>query len=207
MEGTAGTAETETRSIHLKFRGRRGVEALLVAIGDIKGVTHSEMLQAVGPNSFANEAGVRPARTRSTICRLNSGVYRIALSAIVNSSVPNVEVSTETGQLHTGFSRKQSLTIAIGRLRCASACRPAWHQPQDLFAQAPDDRRLAGQPRGASRRTQSIQSGLLQSPWTHRTRSVEPLIDEFALDRLVRELPSGAPTPVRSKSRLLAPSP
>jgi hypothetical protein len=95
--------------------------------------------------------------------------------------------------------------IAIGRLRCASACRPAWHQPQDLFRSG--SRRLAGQPRGALRRTQSIQCGLLQSPWTHRTRSVEPLIDEFALDRLVRELPSGAPTLVRSKSRLPVPPP
>jgi len=43
VEATAGTAETETRSIHLQFPGRRRVEVLLVAIGDIKGVAAVKM--------------------------------------------------------------------------------------------------------------------------------------------------------------------
>jgi putative Mg2+ transporter-C (MgtC) family protein len=38
VEREAATAETEIRSIHLQLRGRRGIEALLVAIEDIKGV-------------------------------------------------------------------------------------------------------------------------------------------------------------------------
>jgi hypothetical protein len=61
--------------------------------------THSEIDHAVGPNSFANDAGLRPLRTKSTICRLNSGVYLTLLVAISNTSKANHEVSTETGQL------------------------------------------------------------------------------------------------------------
>ena len=44
-------------------------------------------------------AGLRPLRTKSTICRLNSGVYRTLFSAIVNTSISYVEVSTKPGQL------------------------------------------------------------------------------------------------------------
>src|SRR5579871_2134741 len=62
---------------------------------------HSEMVQAVGPNSLESDAGVRPERTRSTICRLNSGVYRTDLSAIVDSSKTNHEVSTKAGQVQS----------------------------------------------------------------------------------------------------------
>ena len=49
---------------------------------------------AEGPNSFDSDAAVRPDRANATICRLNSGVYRTVLSAIVNSSCYNGEVST-----------------------------------------------------------------------------------------------------------------
>ena len=45
------------------------------------------------------DAAVRPDRANATICRLNSGVYRTVLSAIVNSSCYNGEVSTKPGQL------------------------------------------------------------------------------------------------------------
>src|SRR5580658_2489560 len=62
-------------------------------------LTHSAMLQAVGPNSFARDAALRPERTKSTICRLNSGVYRIVLTAMKNTSESNVEVSTKAGQV------------------------------------------------------------------------------------------------------------
>jgi hypothetical protein len=44
--------------------------------------THSAIDQAVGPNSFDSDAGVLPLRTKSTICRLNSGVYQTLLSAM-----------------------------------------------------------------------------------------------------------------------------
>ena len=37
--------------------------------------------------------------TNATNCRLNSGVNRVVLSAMVNSSKSNVQVSTEPGQL------------------------------------------------------------------------------------------------------------
>lgn len=50
---------------------------------------------------LTKDAGVRPERTRSTICRLNSRVYWTALLAIVNSFNPIIEVSTEPGQVHT----------------------------------------------------------------------------------------------------------
>ena len=80
-------------------------------------LTHSEIDQDVGPNSFAKDAGVRPERTRSTICRLNSGVYRTALLAIVNSFNPIIEVSTEPGQVHSAPPTRRATveTLPINR--------------------------------------------------------------------------------------------
>ncbi|PYS56747.1 MAG: aspartate/glutamate racemase family protein [Acidobacteria bacterium] len=69
------------------------------------------MVQAVGPNSRDSSAGVRPPRTRSTICRLNSGVYRTVFSAIVNPSKPYVEVSTQAGQLHLAAAGAECVAI------------------------------------------------------------------------------------------------
>jgi putative Mg2+ transporter-C (MgtC) family protein len=46
MEQSDGVAESETRGIHLQLSGRRGVEALLVAIGDIKGVVTTKLSSA-----------------------------------------------------------------------------------------------------------------------------------------------------------------
>jgi putative Mg2+ transporter-C (MgtC) family protein len=43
VEQTAAAAETQTRGIHLQLSGRRGVEALLIAIGDIKGVVGARL--------------------------------------------------------------------------------------------------------------------------------------------------------------------
>jgi hypothetical protein len=82
-------------------------------------LTHSEIDQDVGPNSFAKDAGVRPERTRSTICRLNSGVYRTALLAIVNSFNPIIEVSTETGQVQQPWEAE-----IVGHLEEASIILP-----------------------------------------------------------------------------------
>jgi hypothetical protein len=75
--------------------------------------THREIDQGVGPNSFDKDAGVRPERTKSTICRLNSGVYRTALLAIVNSFNQNIEVSTKAGQVHIPQARllRQALEL------------------------------------------------------------------------------------------------
>lgn len=75
--------------------------------------THVEIDQDVGPNSFANEAGVCPVRTRSTICRLNSGVYRTDFSATVNSSKTNVGVSTKAAQVQ---SATRKITHAVARI-------------------------------------------------------------------------------------------
>src|SRR5690606_27219733 len=64
-------------------------------------LTQSPIVQAEGPNSLDSDAGVRPVPTNATICRLNSGAYRTVLSAMVNSSKSNDEVSTKPGQLHS----------------------------------------------------------------------------------------------------------
>jgi putative Mg2+ transporter-C (MgtC) family protein len=40
------TAEGESRAIHFQVSGRRGVEALLVAIGDVKGVVSARQSSA-----------------------------------------------------------------------------------------------------------------------------------------------------------------
>src|SRR5882672_2688520 len=64
-------------------------------------LTHSAIDQGVGPNSRDNSRGLRPARTSSTILRRNSGAYRFCLLAIADSSIPNIEVSTEAGQVHS----------------------------------------------------------------------------------------------------------
>src|SRR6202158_603906 len=55
------------------------------------------------PNSLLSCTGCRPARTSSTICCRNSGVYRFAIFdlAIVDSSSVKIEESTETGQLQS----------------------------------------------------------------------------------------------------------
>ena len=55
--------------------------------------------QPVQPNSFSSSAYVRPARTSSTICCRNSGVYSLCFFAISNTSLCEDEVSTETGQV------------------------------------------------------------------------------------------------------------
>jgi len=67
------------------------------------GLTYSATVHAEGPNSLAKEAGLRPALTKSTICRLKSAVYRTVRSAI-NTSVPYVEVSTKAGQLQVAIA-------------------------------------------------------------------------------------------------------
>jgi hypothetical protein len=63
------------------------------------------IVQADGPYSFPSDAGVRPLRTKLTICRLNSGVYRVVLLAILNTSKSNDEVSTKPGQVQSNFGR------------------------------------------------------------------------------------------------------
>src|SRR6516162_4253582 len=65
--------------------------------------TQLRIVCAVGSNSRANSSGVRPARTRSTICRRNSGGYGarfLPLLGIADSFDTNPGVSTKPGQLH-----------------------------------------------------------------------------------------------------------
>jgi hypothetical protein len=68
---------------------------------------------AEGPNSFDSDAAVRPDRANATICRLNSGVYRTVLSAIVNSSCYNGEVSAKPGQLQVYFGDPGPFFIGV----------------------------------------------------------------------------------------------
>jgi putative Mg2+ transporter-C (MgtC) family protein len=46
VEQSDGEGESDARAIHLQLRGRRGVEALLVAMGDIKGVVSARLSPA-----------------------------------------------------------------------------------------------------------------------------------------------------------------
>jgi putative Mg2+ transporter-C (MgtC) family protein len=48
IENLDGASETDARSVHLQLRGRRGVEPLLAAIGDVKGVTGVHLSSAPG---------------------------------------------------------------------------------------------------------------------------------------------------------------
>jgi putative Mg2+ transporter-C (MgtC) family protein len=41
-----GTAESEVRAIHLQLSGRRGIESMVIAIGDIKGVISASLAPA-----------------------------------------------------------------------------------------------------------------------------------------------------------------
>src|SRR5215831_9319667 len=64
--------------------------------------TQLRIVCAVGSNSRSNSSGVRPARTRSTICRRNSGGYGarfLPLLGIADSFDTNPAVSTKPGQL------------------------------------------------------------------------------------------------------------
>jgi hypothetical protein len=60
----------------------------------------------------------RAAPTKSTICRLNSGVYLTLLSAISNTSKANIGVSTKPGQLQStsrySIQRRIVPTFLIG---------------------------------------------------------------------------------------------
>src|SRR5712671_649385 len=63
--------------------------------------THSAIVQGVGPYSFDKDLAVLPLCAKSTICRLNSGVYRTLLAAMLNTSITNSGVSTKPGQLQS----------------------------------------------------------------------------------------------------------
>src|SRR5262249_36967495 len=69
--------------------------------------TQLRIVCAVGSNSRSNSSGVRPARTRSTICRRNSGGYGarfLPLLRLLDSFDTNPRVSTKPGQLQLGYS-------------------------------------------------------------------------------------------------------
>ncbi len=60
--------------------------------------THARMEWPLGSNSRARSSGLRPARTRSTICRRNSGEYGGRVLGIGSTSGKSFRVSTKPGQ-------------------------------------------------------------------------------------------------------------
>src|ERR1700730_1626847 len=56
------------------------------------------MAWPLGSNSRASSSGLRPARTRSTICRRNSGEYGGRVLGIGSTSGERLSVSTKPGQ-------------------------------------------------------------------------------------------------------------
>src|SRR6202035_4365470 len=60
--------------------------------------THARMEWPLGSNSRARSSGLRPARTRSTICRRNSGEYGGRVLGIGSTSGERLRVSTKPGQ-------------------------------------------------------------------------------------------------------------
>ncbi len=65
------------------------------------GATQLRIAWADGSNSRVNSSGVRPDRTRSTICCRNTAGYGgLVLGIVDTSSSQEDQVSTESGQLH-----------------------------------------------------------------------------------------------------------
>src|ERR1700687_4635981 len=60
------------------------------------------MVHEVTPNSRPSSSKDRPERCSSTICRRNSGVYRLPLLAMSNTSLCDSDVSTKAGALSRG---------------------------------------------------------------------------------------------------------
>src|SRR5258707_6922943 len=69
----------------------------------------------LGSNSRARSSGLRPARTRSTICRRNSGEYGGRVLGIASTSGERLRVSTKPGQSQTGVL-EELLCRQIARL-------------------------------------------------------------------------------------------
>ena len=73
------------------------------------------MAWADGSNSRAKSSGVRPARTRSTICCLNTAGYGgLVLGIVDTSSSQEDQVSTKLGQLQllTRVAKEKALPFA-----------------------------------------------------------------------------------------------
>ena len=78
---------------------------------------------AVGSNSRDSESGVRPPRTRSTICCRYSGEYGGRLLGIVSSS-PSLRVSTKPGQLQVSCHRGRAPSgLELSRGPREATCR------------------------------------------------------------------------------------
>src|SRR6266853_3424761 len=82
-------------------------------------LTQPRIDQTEHPNSLLSSAGLRPARTSSTICCRNSGAYRLAIFDLLdlrmtNSPQVHYEESTKAGQLQEALSRGR-LRRPIGR--------------------------------------------------------------------------------------------
>src|ERR1700758_2179038 len=78
----------------------------------------------LGSNSRARSSGLRPARTRSTICRRNSGEYGGRVLGIGSTSGERLRVSTKPGQSHPSITGRWSLLDRADWLAWLDLTRP-----------------------------------------------------------------------------------
>src|SRR5438067_4889133 len=87
--------------------------------------THARMEWPLGSNSRARSSGLRPARTRSTICRRNSGEYGGRVLGIGSTSGERLTVSTKPGQSQSTRAKHatawRGLSSSIASARSATA--------------------------------------------------------------------------------------
>jgi len=76
-------------------------------------LTHCRIDQGVTPNSLPSSSKRRPVRCNSTICRRNSGVYRLRAFAILIPFLCEHEWSTKTGQAQIDLGKDPHLVFAI----------------------------------------------------------------------------------------------
>src|SRR3954447_18730791 len=88
--------------------------------------THARMEWPLGSNSRARSSGLRPARTRSTICRRNSGEYGGRVLGIGSTSGERLRVSTKPGQ--SQFTGVPNMAWVFGYFRAS------WTLRADLVA-------------------------------------------------------------------------
>src|SRR5438477_6393436 len=72
----------------------------------------------LGSNSPARSSGLRPARTRSTICRRNSGEYGGRVLGIGSTSGERLRVSTKPGQSQPPFVDRRDRVSEMLRSKC-----------------------------------------------------------------------------------------
>src|SRR5438270_399660 len=88
-------------------------------------------------NSPARSSGLRPARTRSTICRRNSGEYGGRVLGIGSTSGERLRVSTKPGQSQSTPSRCTGVVAAA----CTQGKRTQHGKPQCVIRDDQPDAR------------------------------------------------------------------